>query len=219
MLTDYSFTKKSINPNKKLDYGNDDIKKFLMLCNESVNGRKNLEHIMSAKEFYKCEPDVYNRVPPYLRENVFYAYKCRKYTPSIDAKALYLLKLVHENYGSCNFIAEALPKKDLAYLFADETIEQGTCLLDYVRALVDSSFEPLTVYKPIRIGEKYSELYISSTDKVARVDTEIAKMLSYSDVDDIVLQKDKLYLGKRPLAEIGGRFGITRGTYDLRDAL
>lgn len=219
MLNEYSFTKISSNPNKMLKFGNKDIAEFLSVCNGTLHGRDNLERVDTAEAFYELEPDVKARVLPHLKEKLFYAYKCRDYTYKIEPKALYLLKLCYNQFGSCNKIREVVNKYQLATIFSEESIEAGTCLADYVTQLIDPEFQALEPWLPIVRRKNFAEIYIAATDKVAFVDLDIADMLSYKDIDSLTVKKKEIYIGEEPLCKIGGRYGIARSTYDLRGAV
>lgn len=177
---------------------------------------KNLNLLESDTIFYKMEPDVFEKVPKEMREELFYSMKLNQLSSIVPAKTLYFLDKCYKLYGSMNLLPRVIPASYLKQMFTEGHLAEGYNLRDVICSLYDEKYKPISDGDLVVPNRDNWDIYIEETDMVAIIPTEIKEKLTYDDIKRLQIKNKQIVLGELPIRFLSDKhIGATNSIYDL----
>lgn len=181
---------------------------------------QNLKVLKSPRIFYAQEPDMANDIGGFSKEELFYALKLGFASDVAPAKLLYFIKTAYEEYGSPNFIFKICLERDLQDFLSAGYLASGYNLRDVICSVTKiNNYTPLSEGKLAVPVEDHWDVYITSEDAIAMMPEELKNMLSHADIEKLKVSGGRIYLGQKPITQLGRYVGAVNSCYDLRGLL
>lgn len=182
----------------------------------SATAKQNLRIYEVPKEFYQAEPDIANFIPRVAKEEMFYALKNGFISEKVPAKCIYYILKIYNIYKIPNLIFKQIPEKELNIMFQENYLAEGFTLRDVVCTFCDGRYTPLSPTQYVTLLGTYAEVYIQATDMVAIIPVEIARSMSFDDIQKLEVDDYGIKLDQTYIKFLGGYHGACESTYDLR---
>lgn len=209
----YDYTRKASAPYRaEADLFN----KVYNMVEHSSTAKSNLRATRRPSVFYKHEPDIAHYVPKPAQEEMYFALKNGFISREVPAKAIHKILLAYEKYKMPNLIFKCISDAELKVMFQENYLAEGVTYTDVICSFVDEKYTPLSSSTKKVDYEDYSEVYIMCEDMVAAVPRDISDSLSNSDISELKVDNYGIHLNGVYLRGLGGFYGASRSTYDLR---
>lgn len=165
--------------------------------------------------FYKVEPDLHYEIQPEWLESIYLLIKYEKYYDEIPIVCSSLIDFSLATYSTVNELGNLIDAKQLTRILKDIT------LLDFcsmVKMISGNDFNFVTEYQyktRNTTDTSLFDVYIPSTNRIAIIKSDLAKLLVHDDIDNIKVINNELCISSKPIACLLGGVGATSGTYDL----
>lgn len=196
------------------------LKMAVEMLDKHPTAKSNLDTMKMPKLFYIREPDMANDIPKHMREELFYALKLGYASTVAPAKLLYYIKISYEEYGSPNYLFKITLEKDLQEFMSKGYLADGYTLRDVICSITKlPSYSPLSEGKlAVQMGEHW-DVYIHDNDSIAMLPGDLRQLLSHDDIRNLSVKGNRIYIGEKPISQLGKYIGAVNSCYDLRKLL
>lgn len=198
----------------------EDLKEASELLEKHVTAADNLKVMHSPKLFFSREVDFSNDLPKHKREELFYALKLGYASTVAPAKLIWYIETAVKEYGSPNFLFKIALEKDMQDFLSEGYLSDGYTVRDVICSVAKlPNYTPLSEGKlAVQIGDHW-DLYIHDTDAIAMVPADLKELLSHDDISKLKVKSQKIYIGDKPVCQLGRYIGAVNSCYDLRRLL
>lgn len=220
-LEPYILGKKSFGEAKDQPRLNQEIfDEFIRRLEEDPIAKEFFNAFEAAADFYNTMLDFKHFIPKEMRTEVFYAAKNGFGYVQVPSFCVYMLRKAWDScYGIPNLLFKVLPATCIKEFCKRDYLLGGLSLRDVICNVCSEDFTPLSLYHPKNKLDKFTELYISSTDMVAAVPNSIGDCLSEDTIASIKLGPNGLEVNGVLLRTMCGHVGAINSFYDLRELL
>lgn len=199
------------------------ISKYYDISEDFYNKCKPIDYFLNNLNFYYKDVDFYldgNNVYtkyPYdnLKIEIFFSIKNGVFYEGVPSSLYFYCKKYVNTFYPLSYLPKILPEN----IFKDLTSGFFKNPIGLISSIIERPFNIITQENLYVPGKKKGtiEMYIISTDRVAIVPESILNKITLSDIQSIVVYNNLLCIGRTPLHEICGKYGIytERGLYDI----
>lgn len=198
------------------------LEDFLTMIEGDSIAKQFLATYDSPKDFYVTMKDFAHAIPKEQQSEVFYAAKNGVLYYEVPSSCVFVLKKAYEAArGIPNLILKFIPFALLQEYLSEGYLFGYTTLHDVISTVCDANYYPLSVTHLRNKINKFTEIYVPSTDMVAAVPSTLSEWLTDNDILELEVQPTGLTVKgtDKPIRVLGGFLGSVNSIYDLRQLL
>ena len=180
-----------------------------------------LQNTEISSEFYDTCELLKRVISPEIQEDVFYAAKLGFYFEGVPTKLTYLLSKALKQYKYPNLAISAINRNSFGNYLKEGSLPEGVTVKRIISNLVGRPVTLLTKVNRKAETKLCCEMYVNNTDRVILLPRDISDQIStLEDMENIqYVEGVGVCLGDIPLRTFGGRTGLTKSDYDLRECM